>query len=259
MLCALPCAAALALALGLLAASAAALPRVTFKVVPLPLPGFRHTGYILGSGAALRAEYTVSGVEYLGAPPPIIGVHFYLPAGTTLHPAGFPTCGRAALEKQGPSACPRGSAAGPIGRVTGFVNFGHEPVVETAELSSFYAPGGGLEFFTDGHTPVSLEILSSGHYENLHGAGGYGPELVTEVPLVPSVPGAPYASVSSINVEAGSAFTSHGKAVYYGTSPKVCPKNGFPVKTEVIFDENGATPPVPETVTIAYRAPCPRR
>ncbi len=90
------------------------------------------------------------------------------------------------------------------------------------------------------------------------GGAGYGPELITKVPLVASVPGAPYASVKTINVKAGSAYKSHGKTVYYGRVPKKCPKGGFPLKTEVIFADNGEESQ-PETVTATYKAPCPRK
>jgi hypothetical protein len=255
---ALTCIAALALALVALPAVASALPTVTFKAKAVPIAGFPHTGNILGAGAADQAEYTISGTEYLGSPPPVIGVNVFLPKGTKLHTTGFPTCSKATLEQFGPIKCPKGSAAGPVGKVLGFVTFGGERVEEPAELSSFYSPGGGLEFFTDGHAPVSLEILSSGHYLNLGGAGGYGPELKTKVPLVASVPGAPYASVKSITVKVGSAFKSHGKTTYYGRVPTKCPKGGFPVKTEVIFAENGEESK-PVAVTKTYKSPCPRK
>jgi hypothetical protein len=237
---------------------ASAAPTVTFKSLAVPIPGFPGTGNIFGAGAADLAEYNISGTEYQGSPPPVIGVNYFLPKGTQLHTSGFPTCSTATLEQFGPIKCPKGSRAGPIGKVVGYVTFGGERVIEEAELSSFYSPGGGLEFFTDGHSPVSLEILSKGKYVNLHGAGGYGPELKTIVPLVPSVPGAPFASVKSITVKAGSAFKSHGKAIYYGRLPKKCPKGGFPVKTEVIFAENGEQSK-PVTVTKTYKAPCPRK
>ena len=104
------------------------------------------------------------------------------------------------------------------------MTLGGERVHEKTTIDSFYAPGGGLEFFTAGHSPVSLEILSTGHYKNLGGAGGFGPELETEIPLVASVPGAPYASVETIKVKAGSAYgpkvkpSAKGKKpTYYGT------------------------------------------
>jgi len=249
--------AAIGLAALALPSAAGALPTVKFKAIAVPIPGFPHTGNILGAGAAVKAEYSIEGTEYAGGPPPIIGVNFYLPKGAALHPSGFPTCSKETLERTGPIGCKKSSAAGPIGTVLGYVTFGTERVEEKVELSSFYAPGGGLEFFADGHTPVSLEILSNGHYVNVHGAQGFGPELVTEVPLVASVPGAPYASVKSITVKAGSARRSHGKPIYYGTLPKTC-KGNLPVKTEVIFAENGEISK-PETVTATYKAPCPRR
>jgi hypothetical protein len=254
------CLAVLGLALLALPGVASALPTVKFKAEAVPIPGYPHTGNILGAGTALKAEYEISGTEYLGSPPPVIGVNFYLPTGSKLHPTGFPTCTAATLEQFGPIKCAKGSAAGPIGTVLGFVTFGGERVEEQAELSSFYAPGGGFLFFTDGHSPVSLEILSKGHYVNLGGGGGFGPELVTQVPLVASVPGAPYASVKTIDVKAGSAVgpkNNPKKDTYYGRVPTKCPKGGFPLKTEVIFAEDGEESK-PETATATYKAPCPR-
>ncbi len=251
-------AAALALALVVLPAAASALPKVKFKAIPVPIQGFRGTGNILGAGAALQAEYSIEGTEYGGFPPPIIGVNFYFPKGTVLHPSGFPTCAKATIEQIGPKGCKGSSHAGPTGKVLGIVSFGSERVEEVATLESFYSPSGGVEFFTDGHTPTTLEVLSSGHYVNLGGAGGYGPELITAVPLVSTVPGAPYASVEKISVKAGSAYKKHGKTIYYGRVPKKCPKGGFPIKTEVIFAENGETS-TPETVTATYKSPCPRK
>jgi hypothetical protein len=252
------CLAVLGLAFLALPGIASALPTVTFKAEAVPIPGFPHTGNILGAGAAVQAEYGITGTEYAGSPPPLIGINFFLPSGSKLHTSGFPTCSTTTLEQFGPVKCSKGSAAGPVGTATGFVTFGGERVEESLEISSYYAPGGGIEFFSDGHTPVSLEILSKGHYTNLGGAGGYGPELLTEIPLVASVPGAPYASVKSIKVKAGSAYKSHGKTIYYGRVPTKCPKGGFPIKTEVIFAENGETSK-PETVDATYKAPCPKK
>ena len=53
----------------------------------------------------------------------------------------------------------------------------------------------------NGHSPVSLEILSKAHYVKL--GGGFGPKLIAEVPLVETVPGAPDASVLRISVKVG--------------------------------------------------------
>jgi hypothetical protein len=227
----------------------------------VPIPGFPHTGNIYGAGAAVRAEAEITGTEYVGSPPPIIGVNVYLPTGTKLHPAGFPTCPKSTLEPtgRGPSACPKGSSAGPVGHVLGVVSLGGERVKEEATIEPFYAPGGGIEFYAVGHSPVALEVIATGHYVNLGGGGGYGPEVVTEIPLVSTVPGAPYASAERISVQAGSAIRKGKHVIYYGRVPRkgMCPKGGFKVKVEVMFAGVGGL--VPETVTVPYRAPCPKR
>lgn len=242
---------------------ASATPTVDFKAEAVSIPGFPGTGNFYGAGAAVKAQYTITGNEYFGSPPPVLGINFYLPKGSVLHPSGFPTCPENVLRMSGPSGCPKGSQAGPIGTVLGYVTFGTERVEETSELFSFYKPGGGLTFFTWGHSPTLLEIYSNGSYLHLHGAAGYGPELKTIVPLVASVPGAPYASVTSITVKAGSAITKgtgkHKQTIYYGRVPLKgqCPKGGFKVKTEVIFAENGEESK-PLVVAKTYRARCPK-
>ena len=247
----------LVLALALPAVSGAT-PVVTFKAKPVPIPGYPHTGFILGAGTALEAEYHISGTEYGGFPPPLVGVTFYLPAGVVLHPQGFPTCPLATLEPSGPgpSHCPPGSAAGPAGEATGYVAFGTEIVPETAKIESFYAPGGGLTFFTFGHSPVLLEILSKGHY--VAAGAPFSKKLESEVPLVETVPGAQDASVKTIKVKVGSAIKIKGKPVFYGRLPAKCPAgNSLPVRTELRFAGLGGLSP--QTVTVEYKAPCPRR
>ncbi|HEX5224385.1 MAG TPA: hypothetical protein VFW29_04580 [Solirubrobacteraceae bacterium] len=248
------------MALFALTGTALAAPTVTLKAAAVPIPGFPHTGNIYGAGAAVKAEITISGTEYGGFPAPLIGVNFFLPAHTKLHTSGFPTCPTANLEQSGvgPSGCPKGSAAGPVGHAQGEVAFGKEIVPEEVTIESFYAPGGGIEFYTSGHSPVSLEFLSKGHYTNLGGSGGFGPELITEVPLVETVPGAQDASVQKIIVQAGSAIKKNGKVTYYGRVPKKgqCPKGGFNVKAEFMFAGLGGLSPV--TVPASYKAPCPR-
>jgi hypothetical protein len=236
---------------------AAAAPNVTFKAKAVAISGFPNTGNIKGAGAAFEAEYKITGNEYGGFPAPLIGVNVLLPAGVVLHPSGFPSCPASTLEPagKGPKGCPKGSKAGPVGTVTGYVAFGKTVVPESATLESFYAPGGGLTFFTFGHEPVLLEILSKGHYV---GAGGaFSHKLITAVPLVETVPGAQDASVGSIKVKVGSAIRSHGKTIYYGRMPTKCPKHYLPVKTELTFAGLGGL--TQTTVTKEYHAPCPRR
>jgi hypothetical protein len=245
-----------------LTGTAAATPKVTLRAEVVPIPGYPHTGLIYGAGAAVKGEFKITGTEYENSPPPLKQVTVYLPTGVKLHPAGFPTCPKADLEPAGPgpSACPKGSAAGPVGEAEGFVTLGGERVKERATIESFYAPGGGLEFFTAGHTPVSLEILSAGHYKNLGGGGGFGPVFVAEVPLVPSLPGAPFVSVEKIKVQEGSAIGPKDpkKAIYYGRVPgrKQCPKHYFLAKAVLAFWAVGGLPE--QTVTVMYHARCPR-
>jgi hypothetical protein len=237
--------------------AASATPVVKFKAAAVPISGYPGTGNIFGAGAAVEAEYKISGTEYGGFPPPLEHVNFYLPAGVKLHTTGFPVCPVSTLEPSGlgPKSCPKGSAAGPVGSFSGDVAFGATIVPESGTIESFYAPGGGITFFSFGHEPVLLEILSKGHYVN--SSGLYSKKFEAEVPLVETVPGAQDASVEEIKVKAGSAIKSHGKTIYYGTLPLTCPKKYLPVKTELTFAELGGLPK--QVVTAEYKAPCPRK
>jgi hypothetical protein len=258
-----------------LAAQATASARIAVfkaKAVPIPKPGggsYRNTGNCLGCGAAVEAEYVIEGSGYgataqnpKGGIPPISEVRFYLPAGARLHPQGFATCTEETLRRVGPVGCSARSVASPLGSVLGEVTFGAERVPEQADLRAFFAPGGGLLFFTAGHSPVSLEIVSAGHFINSH-QRPYGLELVTLVPPVASVPGAPLASVRTIKIKTGAALKSGKRLLSYGYLPTKCPKGGFPVKTEVTFGGSfgpGREFGIPaETQSATYRAPCPKR
>jgi hypothetical protein len=244
--------------LGLPVAASAA-PTVTLFTKAVAIPGFPKSGNHLGAGAALEVNYKIHGTEYGGFPDPLIGVKVKLPAGTKINSQGFKTCPtKTIVEEKAPEKCPKGSAAGPVGTVKGVVSFGKERVPETAELFSFFAPGGGLEFFTFGHTPSILEIPSTGSFSGALNGTGSGPLFSAKVPLVPTVPGAPYAVVEEINVKTGSAYKKKGKAVYYGTIPKKCPKGGFPFKSELTFAENGEESK-PVTVAVSYKEPCPKK
>jgi hypothetical protein len=154
------------------------------------------------------------------------------------------------LKESGPGPCPKTSIAGPKGSATGIVSFGTERVQETVSVQPFFAPGGNLQFFTDGTTPVSLEILSTGNVVN--SSPPFGPTVISEVPLVESVPGAPDASVESINVLVGAAYKHGKKTISYLVVPKKCPKGGLPVKTIMEF-LGGAT------AEASYKMPCPKK
>lgn len=245
-------------------------PTVRVKAAAVPIPGFPGTGNFYGQGADVEATLEIEGSGYgasaqnpKGSPPPISAVNVYLPRGVKLHPSGFASCTEATLKNVGPSGCPKKSIASAPGSVLGEVTFGSERVPEPATLRAFFAPGGGLLFYTQGVSPVSLEVVSTGKY--VRSSGKYSWELQTLVPAVATVPGAPFASVSKIHLKAGAAFRSHGKVISYGTVPKKgeCPKGGFFGKTEITFggmfggDREFGIPP--KTVTEVIRVPCPRR
>jgi hypothetical protein len=253
-------------------AVASAAPTVTFKAraVPIPKPGggtYPHTGNILGAGAALQAEFTITGSGYGATPqnpaggvPPLSGVNFFLPAGAKINSHGFGSCSAATLNNTGPSGCKRNAVASPKGSALGEVTFGTERVPEQASLQGFFAPGGGLLFFVDGTSPVSLEFVSSGRYVN-SGKAPYGLELQTQVPAIATVPGAPLASTRTINVKVGAAIKKGKRLISYGTMPKKCPKGGFPLRAELTFGgsfggERDFGIPA-ETVAATYKSPCP--
>jgi hypothetical protein len=215
------CLAVVGLAVLALTSVASAAPVVTLKAKAVAIPGFPHTGNFLGAGAAAEATFHISGTEYAGFPPPLIGVNFFLPTG----------------------------------HAEGVVRFGKgEPTKESVTIESFYIAG-GLGFYTEGHSPVQLEFFSKGRYTGLGGSGGFGPQLITEVPLVETVSGAPDASVEFINVKVGSAFKSKGKPVYYGMTPKKC-KGSWKGKAELLFAGLGGLSP--QTVSVPYSLPCPK-
>jgi hypothetical protein len=250
------CLAVLGLALTALTGIASATPVVTAKATIVPIPGFPNTGDKLGAGAAVKFEATISGTEYGGYPPPIVGINTFFPKGTILHPGGFATCTVPTLEKQGPKGCSKKAAAGPKGEAKGFVSFGNERVFENVEVQSFFAPGGGLSFFAAGHTPAAFEIISPSVVKNTSVAP-YGPVFDTTVPLIETVPGAPDASTTNIKVQVGSAYKKGRKTVYYGTVPKKCPKGGFPGKAEILFGGLGGLSP--QTVAVTLKVPCPKK
>lgn len=66
--------------------------------------------------------------------------------------------------------------------IAGTVSFGDERVQETATVQPFFAPGGDLEAFVDGSSPVSVEILASAHF--IPAASPFSLEFIAEVPLI---------------------------------------------------------------------------
>lgn len=238
---------------------ASAAPHVTFKAAFVPIPGVAHTGNVPDAGAAVQLEYEIEGEEYGGSPPPLVGLNLYLPEGTVLHAGGFTGCPRATLEMMGPAGCPGSSVAGPIGSAAGIVSVSSERVAEAATLEPFDVELGGIDFYIAGRSPASFDAIASGHYVHLNGAGGYGPELITEVPLITTVTGARLVSLQSIDTTFDTMYQAGAEPIYYVTVPSTCPGGtGLPIKSELFFDEDGDVPIAPETVLSHYTLPCPQ-
>ncbi len=251
--------ACLAIAVVSLPTAALAAPKVTVKAKILPVlknpaspkgGSYPKTGNILGAGASVEAQMTISGTEYGGFPSPLTGVVVYLPSGTKLHPQGFTTCSNAILESHEVQNCPKKSVASPKGEVLGVVSFGGTRVQEKATVQAFFTPGGNIAFFTEGREPAVLEVLSTGRFSGA--SNPFSQKLTAVVPLVLTVPGAPYASVLSIRIRVGAAFMQGKKLISYGTVPKKCPKGGFPAKTELKYLSG-------ETSTVSIKVPCPKK
>jgi hypothetical protein len=240
----------LGLAVPGLSATASAAPTFTYKTKAYPIPGFPGTGDFLGAHTLFQLEGKISGTEYGGFPPPLIGIKYYGPAGAEQNPQGFATCAPATIEKEGPGLCPKRSIAGPQGFGVGVVSFGGERVQERASIQPFFAPGGDLEFFVDGRTPVSLELLTMGHVVN--SPPPFGPTTIGEVPLVETVPGAPDASAEEATIRVGAAYRRGRKTFSYLTVPKKCPKGGLSTKVQLTF-LGGAT------AEASYQMPCPKK
>jgi hypothetical protein len=246
------------MALGLPAvASARPTVIVKAKIVPIPVnpgspnsPTYPGTGNILGAGAALEAELSISGTEYGGYPSPVTGIVAELPAGVKLHPQGFITCPLSILESHEVQKCPKKSIAGSKGEVLGVVSFGGTRVQEKLSLQAFFAPGDKLAFFAEGTSPASIEVLTTGSLTTA--PPPFGPKFTAAVPLVVTVPEAPYGSALSIKGVIGAAYKQGKKLISYGTVPKTCPKGGFKGKVEVTFLSG-------ETVTDEPTVPCPKR
>lgn len=205
----------------------------------------------LGGLGSVNAILHVEGTEYGGFPPPVVGITLRLPSGTTLSAGDHSTCSQTTLEQIGPSGCPKTSTAGPVGKAHSIISFGSERVEEEATVEAFYGSGGGIEFFIDGHSPVSLEIIAS--------ATVAGNVITMEVPLVSTVPGAPYASLTGLEFRLGETQPAEeASGLNSGLIlTSECAAGHLAWSAAVFFDEGGANPPIPEDVEAATQTGCP--
>ncbi len=246
------CLALLSLAVLGLPAAASAAPSVTFKPTVIPIPKFPHTGNILGAGAGVQAEFTITGTDSTGGvPSQLRKVVVDLPTGTKISVQGFTTCASSTLESSGPEGCPKSSVASPIGTAVAEAPIGGTTVRVPGTLEAFLSPNGGLNFYANTGAPISAQIISVGTFVSPE--AGYGPKLEVVVPPIPSVPGAPNASIVAINVKVGAAIKKGKTTHYYGRLPSKCNKSaGLHWKTELTFESG-------ETSTATAKTVCPKK
>jgi hypothetical protein len=79
-----------------LPSAACAAPVVELEARFVPIPRYRDTGDILGAGAILDTTFKISGTEYGGLPPPLIGLTLYFPPDTEIRAPQFKTCPKSA-------------------------------------------------------------------------------------------------------------------------------------------------------------------
>ena len=155
--------------------------------------------------------------------------------------------------KHGPVSVPEGIEGRSQGLGKRRRQLRHRTRGETVTVQPFFAPGGDLEFFADGTSPVSIEILSKGKVVN--SSPPFGPTVVAEVPLVESVPGALDASVE-IDQRSGRRRLQEGQEddlLHHGAEE--VPEGRLPVEVRdgIRTFLGGAT------AEATYKAPCPKK
>jgi hypothetical protein len=190
-------------------------------------------------------------------PIPLAGVEVTYPSNVDLATSGLgiEACDPAALESQGPTACPPDSKMGQ-GTAMVEVPFGPYIVHEKVNVEVFAAPSEDgyvhLAILASGTTPVFAQIVLTGVV--LPG------RLKITIPLIASLPGAPYVSLVQMRASLGEALTYyervHGHTVSYHPQgiglPDRCPHGGWKVAARFAFTDGRAS----HAGTVI---PCPRQ
>jgi hypothetical protein len=237
-------------ATGAVASPAAAVPTVAFSAKLVPIVGFPHTGNIARTGAALKLEYTISGTEDGGNPPPLTAIRLAFPEGLKVM-QGWPSCPTTLPEGQQPEACPRASRAGPPGELTAVV----EPAgtETTVPLLPVVVPG-GLALAPEG-SPEGFDL--SGSFVPGSTEPGETPVLTLSLPSTSIGSSSPAFSVRRLAVEIGSALRIANKTHYYLRVPAGC-QNGMHPDSVLTFAQDGDRSR-PLTVDAVATMPCPRQ
>jgi hypothetical protein len=239
-----------ALLLGLGATSATvpatAAPTVAFAAKLLPVKGFPGTGNRARAGAALKLEYTITGTEFGGDPPPLTGIRLAFPEGLEVA-QGWPSCPSTLPGEQQPEACPIGSRGGPPGELTAVAE---PPGTETTVPLLPVVVAGGLALAPEG-PPDGFDL-----------AGSYAPGSTdpSETPVLSLslqfATGAPAFSVRRLVFTIGSGLRIAGRDRYYLGVPAGC-QNGMHPDSVLTFAQEGA-PNRPLAVDAVATMPCPR-
>jgi hypothetical protein len=195
-------------------------------------------------------------------PSPVSKVMAYLPAGMAIDVRGAGACAAAALEAEGPSACPASSRVG-FGKGTGLLELAKEVIQEPYTLDLFLGPkeGGHLVVlaYVEGRSPASFQIVVTA--KEFHAAKPYGLGFTFEIPLIPTLPEASDASIETAYITVGDKNVAYYKTVHGKRKlvhvpgivvPKSCPRGGFPYGALVSFADGSS---LTHTGVIS----CPRR
>jgi hypothetical protein len=203
-----------AIAVTLFARAPAPASAETLSFTPEVVSGF------LGGPGSISAKLTVTGTEYGGHPPPVVGLTVTLPAGTTLSDTGHSTCPEKVLvEEHEPGKCPHDSMVGPHGTARAGVIFENEYAEEQLDVEVFYVPK-GLSMFLYGHSPALIEKVAEAQIA----AGA----VHFEVPFIETVPGANYTSITEMTLPLGETTAQEESSHLTSglTLPAECPPSG---------------------------------
>jgi hypothetical protein len=195
-----------------------------------------------------------------GAPVPISNFRAYGPAGLRLDLTGTQDCSKAALENEGPSACPADSRIG-FGGGTALVEAAGETIKEPFTFELFLAASeqarSAMLVYVDAIKPVSLQNVLIAR--EIQGSRPYGLGVRIEVPPIDTVPGAALASVADIYLTIGSQRVAYYREIHGHRRlqhikglvlPSSCPDGGFPLLISTRFADG-------VSLTDNRTVPCP--
>ncbi len=210
-------------------------------------------------GAATTITFAVRiNQPVASAPAPLARVVVSYPTelGLATSGLGLQSCAVAALELEGPSACPPDSAMGQ-GAAVVEIPFGSDIVKERVALGIYAAPSSDgylhLSIVAFGVTPVLAQVVLAGVL--LPG------RLKITVPPIISLPEAPYVSLVSMRASLGGALTyyehAHGRTIAYRPKgiglPETCPQGGWKLGAYLAFID-GRSSHAGTVIPCPYRA-----